>query len=85
MTHIDLNDDFNLIMTILVSELHVIKFRQCLITKRCIYNISSLYFKGGGIFVRWGRKDCPGINTELVYSGQYASNSFIFCYILKMT
>lgn len=31
MTNIDLNDDFNLIMTILVSELHVIKFRQCFI------------------------------------------------------
>nr|XP_022302081.1 short-chain collagen C4-like [Crassostrea virginica] len=23
----------------------------------------------GGVFVRWGRKECPGNNTELVYSG----------------
>ena len=23
----------------------------------------------GGIFVRWGRKECPGNNTELIYSG----------------
>ncbi|XP_078339788.1 short-chain collagen C4-like isoform X2 [Crassostrea virginica] len=23
----------------------------------------------GGTFVRWGRKECPGNNTELVYSG----------------
>uniref|UniRef100_A0A8W8IJR4 Short-chain collagen C4 n=1 Tax=Magallana gigas TaxID=29159 RepID=A0A8W8IJR4_MAGGI len=29
----------------------------------------------GGIFVRWGRKDCPGNKTELVYSG-FAGGSY---------
>ncbi|XP_011415224.3 short-chain collagen C4 [Magallana gigas] len=33
------------------------------------YNTLLTKSNGGGIFVRWGRKDCPGINTELVYSG----------------
>lgn len=28
-----------------------------------------LLSKAGGVFIRWGRKDCPGNNTELVYSG----------------
>lgn len=28
------------------------------------------FIKAGGVFVRWGRKDCPGNNTELIYSGK---------------
>lgn len=32
---------------------------------------SLINFVVGGIFVRWGRKECPGNNTELVYSGRY--------------
>lgn len=28
------------------------------------------FIKTGGVFVRWGRKDCPGNNTELIYSGK---------------
>lgn len=33
--------------------------------------MKSVFFPitDGGVFVRWGRKDCPGNNTELVYSG----------------
>ena len=30
----------------------------------------------GGTFVRWGRKDCPGNDTELVYSGKLLSIPF---------
>ncbi|XP_060070096.1 short-chain collagen C4-like [Ylistrum balloti] len=32
-------------------------------------------FRGGSIFVRWGRTDCPANLTELVYSG-YAGGSW---------
>lgn len=37
--------------------------------------INILIFVVGGIFVRWGRKDCPAKNTELVYSGQYVDRT----------
>ncbi|XP_065939513.1 repetitive organellar protein-like [Magallana gigas] len=33
------------------------------------YNTLLTKTNVGGIFVRWGRKDCPANNTELVYSG----------------
>ncbi|XP_052676462.1 short-chain collagen C4-like [Crassostrea angulata] len=33
------------------------------------YNTLMTYSNAGGVFIRWGRKDCPGNNTELVYSG----------------
>lgn len=33
------------------------------------YNTLLTKTSAGGIFVRWGRKDCPGNNTELIYSG----------------
>lgn len=33
--------------------------------------LSCFFILAGGIFVRWGRKDCPGNNTELVYSGKH--------------
>eukprot|EP00105_Crassostrea_gigas_P045922 XP_019930070.1 PREDICTED: uncharacterized protein LOC105346230 [Crassostrea gigas] len=33
------------------------------------YNTLLTKTNDGGVFVRWGRKDCPGNNTELVYSG----------------
>lgn len=29
------------------------------------------FILAGGIFVRWGRKDCPANNTELIYSGKH--------------
>uniref|UniRef100_K1R6A8 Mutator-like transposase domain-containing protein n=1 Tax=Magallana gigas TaxID=29159 RepID=K1R6A8_MAGGI len=32
------------------------------------YNTLLTKTNDGGVFVRWGRKDCPGNNTELVYS-----------------
>ena len=32
----------------------------------------------GGTFVRWGRKDCPGNDTELVYSGKLLSLPFFY-------
>ena len=36
-----------------------------------IYNALRIlsFILAGGTFVRWGRKECPGNNTELVYSG----------------
>uniref|UniRef100_K1QIP4 Short-chain collagen C4 n=1 Tax=Magallana gigas TaxID=29159 RepID=K1QIP4_MAGGI len=34
-----------------------------------------LFWKAGAIYVRWGRTDCPGSNTELVYSG-FAGGSY---------
>lgn len=37
--------------------------------------INIIIFVVGGIFVRWGRKDCPANNTELVYSGQYVDRT----------
>ncbi|XP_052679704.1 short-chain collagen C4-like [Crassostrea angulata] len=33
------------------------------------YNTLLTKSNVGGLFIRWGRKDCPGNNTELVYSG----------------
>eukprot|EP00105_Crassostrea_gigas_P001074 XP_011413096.2 PREDICTED: uncharacterized protein LOC105317973 [Crassostrea gigas] len=39
------------------------------------YNTLLTKSNVGGIFVRWGRKDCPGNNTELVYSG-FAGGSY---------
>lgn len=33
--------------------------------------LSCFFILAGGIFVRWGRKDCPENNTELVYSGKH--------------
>lgn len=39
--------------------------------------INILIFVVGGIFVRWGRKDCPANNTELVYSGQYVDRTVV--------
>lgn len=33
----------------------------------------------GVVYTRWGRKDCAGNDTDLVYSGSYAF--FIYCYI----
>lgn len=84
MAHIHLIDDFNLIMTILFPNFTSLHLCNDLLSGVYIIYALSL-FKAGGMFVRWGRKDCPGNNTELVYSGQYASNWLIFCCILKMT
>ncbi|XP_078339787.1 short-chain collagen C4-like [Crassostrea virginica] len=39
------------------------------------YNTLLTNTNAGGVFVRWGRKECPGNNTELIYSG-YAGGSW---------
>ena len=39
------------------------------------YLVSST---AGGTYVRWGRKDCPGNDTELVYSGKLELMSNLF-------
>lgn len=36
--------------------------------KQCLW---VFFILAGGIFVRWGKKDCPGNNTELIYSGKH--------------
>lgn len=36
-----------------------------------VWTILSCFILAGGIFVRWGRKDCSGNNTELIYSGKH--------------
>uniref|UniRef100_K1QR67 Short-chain collagen C4 n=1 Tax=Magallana gigas TaxID=29159 RepID=K1QR67_MAGGI len=61
---------------------HVIFIVQAIAEKRILLNDPALLQSQihalerkvedvvvGGIFVRWGRKDCPANNTELVYSG----------------
>lgn len=36
-----------------------------------VWTILSCFILAGGMFVRWGRKDCSGNNTELIYSGKH--------------
>ncbi|VDI24092.1 Hypothetical predicted protein [Mytilus galloprovincialis] len=48
--------------------------RQIIIHSCNTYNIVYLGF--GSTFVRWGRTTCPGSNTDLVYSGYTAGQSY---------
>lgn len=49
------------------------KYCLCSYTNDVMKNIRNYLFLGqgsGATYVRWGRKECPGNNTELVYSGK---------------
>lgn len=58
-----------------ISDMHCMFYIFNQITKKSVlinffkYLYLFIFFQAGGIFVRWGRKDCPGNNTELIYSG----------------
>lgn len=48
-------------------------FLEYLFIVQIIFVFQNLIFllTAAAIFERWGRTDCPGNNTELVYSGNY--------------